>query len=66
MAVPVMDASRIRDELGWRPRHAADAALLELLEGLRVSAGAPTPPLDPRTGGPLRLRELRTGVGGRG
>jgi UDP-glucose 4-epimerase len=65
MAVPIMDASRIRGELGWQPEHTADAALLELLDGLRASAGAPTPPLDPRTGGPLRVRELKTRVGGR-
>jgi nucleoside-diphosphate-sugar epimerase len=64
MAVPVMDTARIRDELGWEPRRTADAALLELLEGIRERAGAATPPLDPATGGPLRLRELRTGVGG--
>ena len=31
-------------------RTRADAALLELLEGMRDSAGAPTPPLDPRGG----------------
>ena len=65
MAVPIMDTGRIRRELGWAPSRTADAALLELLEGIRVSAGAPTPPLDPRAGGPLRLRELLTGVGGR-
>ena len=65
MSVPVMDTTRIRRELGWAPRHDADAALLELLEGMRDGAGAPTPPLDPGTGGPLRLRELLTGVGGR-
>jgi nucleoside-diphosphate-sugar epimerase len=65
MSVPVMDASRIRQELGWAPRRKADAALLELLEGIRERAGAPTPPLDPGTGGPLRLREFLTGVGGR-
>jgi nucleoside-diphosphate-sugar epimerase len=65
MAVPVMDASRIRRELGWEPARTADSALLELLEGIRVSAGAPTPPLDPHAGGPLRVRELLTGVGGR-
>ena len=65
MAVPVMDASRLRRELGWEPRHSADGALLELLEGMRESAGAPTPPLDPRSGGPLRWRELATGVGAR-
>jgi nucleoside-diphosphate-sugar epimerase len=65
MSVPVMDTRRIREELGWTPRHRADAALLELLEGMRAGAGAPTPPLDPDSGGPLRLRELLTGVGGR-
>jgi nucleoside-diphosphate-sugar epimerase len=64
MAVPIMDSGRIRRELGWTPTRTADAALLELLEGIRAGAGAPTPPLDPRAGGPLRLRELLTGVGG--
>ena len=65
MAVPVMDSGRIRRELGWAPRHSADGALLELLAGMRESAGAPTPPLDPRAGGPLRWREFATGVGAR-
>jgi UDP-glucose 4-epimerase len=65
MAGPVMDTGRIRRELGWAPTRTADAALLELLDGMRVRAGAPTPPLDPRAGGPLRIRELITGVGGR-
>ena len=36
----------------------------ELLDGLRRSDGLPTPPLDPRTGGPLRVREVLTGLGG--
>jgi UDP-glucose 4-epimerase len=63
MAVPIMDSGRIRRELGWSPARTADAALLELLDGIRTSAGAATPPLDPRTGGPWRLRELLTGVG---
>ena len=65
MAVPLMSTRRIREELGWAPRHRADDALLELLDGVRRSAGLPTPPLDPRAGGPLRVRELLTGVGGR-
>jgi UDP-glucose 4-epimerase len=65
MAVPVMDSGRIRRELGWAPRHSADAALLELIDGLRERAGAPTPPLEPGAGGPLRLRELATGIGGK-
>jgi UDP-glucose 4-epimerase len=65
MAVPVMDSGRIRRELGWSPRRSAEEALLELLDGLRANAGAPTPPLEPRAGGPLRWREFATGVGGR-
>jgi UDP-glucose 4-epimerase len=66
MGVPLMDSSRIRDELGWAPRHTADEALLELIDGLHDRAGAPTPPLEPGTGGPLRVRELlRTRVGAR-
>ena len=65
MAVPVMDTARIRRELGWAPRHTADAALLELLAGIRDAAGAPTPPLEPRAGGRFRLGEFLTGVGAR-
>jgi UDP-glucose 4-epimerase len=65
MAVPLMDTGRIRRELGWSETRTADAALLELLDGIRTGAGAPTPPLDPRAGGPLRLGELLTGVGAR-
>jgi UDP-glucose 4-epimerase len=64
LAVPVMDTGRARDELGWTPRHSATDALLELLGGLRDGAGHPTPPLDPATSGPLRLREIRSGIGG--
>jgi UDP-glucose 4-epimerase len=65
MSVPVMDSARIRRDLGWSPRRSAEEALLELLEGLRANSGAPTPPLDPRAGGPLRWREFATGVGGK-
>src|SRR5215216_4254116 len=65
MAVPLMDSGRIRRELGWAPRHSAEEALLELLDGIRRRAGAPTPPLDPRTGGLLRWREFATAVGAR-
>jgi nucleoside-diphosphate-sugar epimerase len=63
LAVPVMDTTRARQELGWSPRRDAGDALLELLAGMRERAGADTPPLDPRAGGPLRVRELLTGVG---
>src|SRR5206468_1722422 len=56
---------RARRELGWEPRWSAEDALLELLGGLREGAGFGTPPLAPQAGGPLRVRELLTGVGGR-
>jgi UDP-glucose 4-epimerase len=63
--VPLLDVTRARSELGWEPRRRADDALLELLDGMREGAGAPTPPLDPGTGGPARVRELAQGVGAR-
>jgi UDP-glucose 4-epimerase len=65
LAVPVMDTARIRRELGWEPRRGADEALRELLAGMREGAGIDTPPLAPGTSGPLRVRELLTGVGHR-
>jgi len=63
--VPLLDVTRAREELGWQPRRGADEALLELLEGIREGAGAPTPPLDPATSGPARVRELAGGIGAR-
>lgn len=61
--VPLMDTTRARQELGWQPRRAAEEALLDLLAGLREGAGLDTPVLSPKTSGPLRSRELSTGVG---
>ena len=63
--VPLLDVTRAREELGWQPRRGADEALLELLEGIREGAGAPTPPLDPATSGPARVREVAGGIGAR-
>jgi len=65
LAAPLMDTRRAREQLGWSPRHTATAALEELLAGMREPSGLPTPPLDPRAGGPLRVREFLTGVGRR-
>ena len=65
LGVPILDTTRAREELGWRPRHTAAEALLDLLAGLREGAGAETPPLSPETGGPARLEEITTGVGER-
>ena len=66
LAVPLMDSSRAREVLGWQPRRDAGSALLELLEGIRSSAGAPTPTLEPGGDGRLRAREILSGLGSRG
>jgi len=65
LGVPVMDVSRAREELGWRPEHSATEALLDLMGGLRDGAGMDTPPLEPGNAGPLRAREFLSGVGAR-
>ncbi|HEX2313679.1 MAG TPA: NAD-dependent epimerase/dehydratase family protein [Thermomonospora sp.] len=65
LRVPIMDSGRARRELGWTPRLTGLDALREFLTGLREGAGMDTPPLAPGTGGPLRVRELTTGVGRR-
>jgi nucleoside-diphosphate-sugar epimerase len=63
LSVPLLDTRRAREELGWQPRRDAVATLLELLDGLRDGAGIATPPLDPSTSGPLRVREVLGGLG---
>ena len=45
LAVPVMDTTRAREQLGWTPRHDAAYALREVLAGMREPAGLDTPPL---------------------
>jgi UDP-glucose 4-epimerase len=63
LAVPLMDCARAQSELAFSPRRSAGEALLELMDGLRSGAGAPTPPLEPDAGGRLRWRELASAVG---
>jgi UDP-glucose 4-epimerase len=65
LAVPLMDMTRARNELGWEPRHSAAQALLDLMAGMRDGAGLDTPPLQPGNAGPLRAREFLSGVGAR-
>ena len=62
---PLMDVTRAREQLGWQPRHSASDALRDLLAGMRDGAGLDTPPLEAGSAGPLRARELLSGVGGR-
>ena len=65
LGVPLMDVRRARGELGWTPVHGAGEALLELVDAMRRGDGLQTAPLAPGGAGPLRLRELLTGVGAR-
>ena len=63
LGVPMMDTTRAREELGWEPTVSSLEALDDLLRGMRNAEGAPTPPLEPTAGGPLRAREIATGIG---
>ncbi|GLW25731.1 NAD-dependent epimerase/dehydratase family protein [Microbispora triticiradicis] len=62
LQIPIMDITRAREELGWRPRHTAVDALRAVLEGMRRGAGMGTPPLAPDSGRG-RIKEVTTGVG---
>ena len=50
-AVPLLDTTRARAELGWRPQHAATEVIEELVDGLRSADSAPSPVLRPRSVG---------------
>jgi nucleoside-diphosphate-sugar epimerase len=65
LSVPIMDTTRALTELGWQPRRSAEDAFMELLEGMRDGAGAPTPPLEGGGAGRLRIKEFLTGIGSR-
>ena len=58
--------TRAREVLGWQPTRDAGDTLLELLDGMRTEAGAPTPTLVPGGDGRLRSREILSGIGARG
>lgn len=47
MSAPVMDTARVRDVLGWSPRHTAAESLAALLGGLARREGLDSPPLRP-------------------
>jgi nucleoside-diphosphate-sugar epimerase len=63
LGVPTMDTGRAREQLGWEPEMDSLQALDDLMRGMRNAEGAPTPPLEPKAGGPLRAGEFATGVG---
>jgi len=47
MGAPVLDTTKARTELGWRPVHTAAQALQEILAGMRSGLGAGSAPLRP-------------------
>lgn len=55
LRLPIMNTSRVREELGWSPQHNSAETVAELLQGLQEHADAPTPPLI----APERTRERR-------
>jgi nucleoside-diphosphate-sugar epimerase len=65
LGVPIMDCTRARTELGWSPQHAATDTLAELIDGMHSGDDFATPPLARPTSGPLRVREVLTGIGRR-
>jgi len=65
LETPLMDTSRARGELGFVAQRGADEALGELIAGIREGADLGTPPLAKATSGPLRVRELLSGIGAR-
>lgn len=55
--VPLLDCTRARDVLGWRPARSAVQVLEEVLDGMRDGAAGTSAPLRARTV-PHELREL--------
>lgn len=62
LRLPMMDWSRARDELNWRPQRTSTETFQEFLLGLRTASGMDTPPLTPRLPHGGRARELATRI----
>lgn len=61
LAVPLMDSSRARDELGWSPSRDALSALRDAVTGMTSATSAPSPALRPRTVAAALRDTLRRG-----
>jgi UDP-glucose 4-epimerase len=64
LQLPLLDTTRIRDDLGWSPTMSSLDALRQVIEGLVHHVGGPTPPLAPDSAAG-RLHEVATGIGER-
>ena len=62
LGVPILDTTRARTELGWKPEHSSVDAIKDVMAGMREGAGLETPPL---RGDTMRKRaeEVAQGVG---
>jgi len=60
-ALPLLDTSRARDELGWQPRTDALSVLAEVVEGMTEAASTASPVLRPRRVPAQLARALRHG-----
>jgi nucleoside-diphosphate-sugar epimerase len=47
LGVPLMDTTRLHDELDWKPRYDAVDAVNDILDGFRNGSGMETAPLTP-------------------
>ncbi|HJU36235.1 MAG TPA: hypothetical protein VJ716_02315, partial [Gaiellaceae bacterium] len=47
LAVPLMDTTRAREELGWHARRSSVEAIRDVLSGIADAEGEQTPPLEP-------------------
>ena len=65
LGVPIMDISRARTVLGWKPERSSTEAFLDVMAGIRERRGFPTPPLSRDASGPARSGEVATGAGQR-
>ena len=63
-ALPMLDSTRARTELGWAPGVAAEAVLQEVVDGMRSADSAGTPVLRPRSVPRGLLDALRRGAVG--
>jgi nucleoside-diphosphate-sugar epimerase len=45
-SVPLMDTTRAREELGWKPRRSSLEAIRDVLSGIAEAEGESTPPLE--------------------
>lgn len=65
VALPHLDSTRARTELGWTPTRTAVEVFTEVVDGMRTGASGPTPVLRPRTLAQTLTDAVRRGPVGR-